>query len=85
MSSRATATSRIPADIECVLIGAWIGGISGLRRVMLAPALGDLFPGGPMVSFPRALAVWEMGAGQATDDRIPRTMVGFRSLPHHLL
>ena len=65
MSSRATATSRIPADIGCVLIGAWIGGTSGLRGVMLAPALGGLFPRGPMVSFPRALAVWQMGAGQA--------------------
>ena len=65
MSSRATATSRIPADIGCVLIGAWIGGTSGLRGVMLAPAPGGLLPGGPMVSFSRALAVWQMGAGQA--------------------
>lgn len=40
-----------------------IGAESGFRGILLACAVGGLVPGGPAVSFPLALVVWNMGAG----------------------
>ncbi|MGV6875075.1 hypothetical protein ACUSIJ_20585 [Pseudochelatococcus sp. B33] len=46
-------------------IGALLGAESGMSGVVLACLLGGLIPGGPMISFPIALVIWDMGAGQA--------------------
>lgn len=46
-------------------IGRIIGAESGWQGILLASVLGGLMPGGPMVTFPVALTVWQMGAGSA--------------------
>jgi uncharacterized membrane protein YraQ (UPF0718 family) len=51
----------IPAET----IGGLIGGESGVRGILLSCLLGGFVPGGPMISFPIALVIWQMGAGQA--------------------
>lgn len=45
------------------LIGAAIGGSSGIVGVLVASALGGLIPGGPIVMFPFAIVIAESGAG----------------------
>ncbi|RDC71966.1 hypothetical protein DLJ49_12800 [Rhodovulum sp. 12E13] len=46
-------------------IGPVIGPESGVRGILAATAFGAMMPGGPMVTFPIALLVWDMGAGKA--------------------
>jgi len=46
-------------------IGPSIGPESGLRGILIATAFGAILPGGPIVTFPIAFTVWEMGAGPA--------------------
>jgi hypothetical protein len=46
-------------------LAALIGRESGLAGILVATALGGLVPGGPMVSFPLALVIWQTGAGEA--------------------
>lgn len=45
------------------LIGEWIGAGSGWTGILIASLLGGLVPGGPVVSFPMAIAVSKAGAG----------------------
>jgi len=41
----------------------WIGGESGWTGIVIAGAIGAVMPGGPIVSFPIAIAVAQAGAG----------------------
>ena len=45
-------------------IGPAIGEDSGWRGILLATVFGAFVPGGPTVTFPLALTVWQMGAGR---------------------
>lgn len=54
-------TEVLPAE----QIGRIIGAESGFVGIVVASFLGGLMPGGPMVSFPIALVMWQMGAGPA--------------------
>lgn len=63
----ATLLARL---IPTSAIAPLIGNGSGLTGILIACALGGIVPGGPMVSFPLALVVWNMGAGEVQ-------MVGF--------
>jgi uncharacterized membrane protein YraQ (UPF0718 family) len=51
----------LPGDAVAALIGSE----SGVRGVMIAAFAGGLLPGGPMVSFPLAVALAGQGAGTA--------------------
>ncbi len=42
-----------------------LGRDTGFWGILLAGAIGGLMPGGPMLSFPLALVVWQSGAGEA--------------------
>jgi len=50
----------IPPEV----IASIIGGESGWRGIVISSLLGGLIPGGPMVSFPLAIVIWQMGAGE---------------------
>ncbi|WP_367196339.1 hypothetical protein [Amorphus sp. 3PC139-8] len=50
----------IPTDY----VSALIGHDSGFLGILLATVVGAVVPGGPMLSFPLALIVWQLGAGQ---------------------
>ncbi len=58
------AAAFIGELVPTQMIGAILGEESGIRGVFLACVLGGLIPGGPMISFPIAIVVWQMGAGQ---------------------
>lgn len=45
-------------------IGPLIGEDSGWHGILLGSVFGAFVPGGPMVTFPFALMVWQMGAGR---------------------
>lgn len=51
----------LPAD----LIGSFVGRESGFTGILFASVLGAFVPGGPMISFPIALTIWNTGAGEA--------------------
>jgi uncharacterized membrane protein YraQ (UPF0718 family) len=51
----------LPAEI----VSALLGRDSGLLGVIVASALGGFIPGGPMVAFPIAFAMFQMDAGRA--------------------
>lgn len=57
------AATLIGVLIPPHLIGAAIGGTSGVIGILVASALGGVIPGGPMVSFPIAIVIAENGAG----------------------
>lgn len=59
------AASFISELVPTEVIGAMLGKESGARGILLACLLGGLIPGGPMISFPIAIVIWDMGAGQA--------------------
>jgi uncharacterized membrane protein YraQ (UPF0718 family) len=59
------AASFISQLIPTEVIGRLIGAESGTRGMLLSCLLGGLVPGGPMISFPIALVIWQMGAGEA--------------------
>ena len=44
-------------------ISTWIGVESGLLGILIASLVGALLPSGPIVSFPVAIALMELGAG----------------------
>jgi len=46
-------------------VAALLGDGSGLTGMLLAALLGGFLPGGPMVAFPLAIALFRAGAGQA--------------------
>ncbi|MCL6709236.1 hypothetical protein M8R20_19805 [Pseudomonas sp. R2.Fl] len=58
------AASFISELVPTKVIGAILGAESGAKGVFLACILGGLIPGGPMISFPIAIVIWQMGAGQ---------------------
>lgn len=62
----AYVSTLVPSSVIAPLLGE----ASGWTGILLACVLGGMLPGGPMVSFPLALVVWHMGAGEAQ-------MVGF--------
>tara|TARA_R110002020_G_scaffold15611_35_gene55828 strand:- start:928 stop:1497 length:570 start_codon:yes stop_codon:yes gene_type:complete len=45
-------------------ISSWIGPDSGFQGILIACAVGAFIPGGPMLTFPLALVIWQLGAGQ---------------------
>ncbi|MHA1113354.1 MAG: hypothetical protein ACTSRY_02470 [Alphaproteobacteria bacterium] len=47
------------------LIAAWLGGTSGLTGILIATAIGAVLPGGPMVTFPVVIVLFNAGAGLA--------------------
>lgn len=57
------AAAYISDLIPTRAISALLGAESGARGIALACLLGGLVPGGPMVSFPLALVIWQTGAG----------------------
>jgi len=59
------AATIVARTIPPEVIGPLIGPESGFRGVIAGMAFGAILPGGPMVAFPLALMVWEMGAGRA--------------------
>ncbi len=44
-------------------IGPYIGGDSGLIGILIAAAVGAVMPSGPVISFPSAIALVQLGAG----------------------
>jgi len=46
-------------------VSSWIGADSGFAGILVASGLGAFVPGGPMLTFPLALVIWQLGAGQA--------------------
>ncbi|MCS0496549.1 hypothetical protein NVS89_15715 [Ancylobacter sp. MQZ15Z-1] len=56
--------SSIEHFVPTEAIGPVIGEGSGWKGILLASAFGAFVPGGPMVTFPLALTVWQMGAGR---------------------
>ncbi|WP_291295541.1 hypothetical protein [Elioraea sp.] len=54
-------TVLVPDRFAAILFGAE----TGLRGHLLATVVGALIPGGPFVSFPIVLALWNSGAGAA--------------------
>lgn len=47
------------------MVAGLLGDRSGAAGVLLAALLGGLMPGGPMVTFPVIITVWQAGAGTA--------------------
>jgi len=47
-------------------ISKWIGDESGFRGILIGSVAGSLTPGGPFVSMPIALSLWQKGAGIGT-------------------
>ena len=45
------------------LISSWIGSESGIIGVLIAAAVGVFVPSGPVISFPVAIALFNLGAG----------------------
>lgn len=45
-------------------VSSWIGPGSGFQGILIACAVGAFIPGGPMLTFPLALVIWQLGAGQ---------------------
>ena len=41
----------------------WLGADTGLQGIVIASVVGSLLPGGPMVSFPLAVVMFEAGVG----------------------
>lgn len=56
--------STIQRFVPTESIGPVIGEDSGWKGIVLATVFGAFVPGGPMVTFPLALTVWQMGAGR---------------------
>lgn len=64
---------RLPLALvaaECVgrllpeaLISTWLGAGSGLSGILIAAAVGTVLPGGPLLAFPLAIALFRAGAG----------------------
>ena len=44
-------------------IARWLGQETGLRGILLASLIGGMIPGGPIISFPIALALFKAGVG----------------------
>lgn len=59
------ASSFLAPLVPPSVIGPLIGPQSGGLGVVVASMLGGLIPGGPSVTFPIALVIWQMGAGKA--------------------
>lgn len=69
----ASLAPRLPFALlaaECIgrllprdLVATWIGIDSGLMGVAVAALAGALLPGGPMLAFPLAIALFRAGAG----------------------
>lgn len=57
------AASFLAQLVPSEAIGRLIGGTSGFAGILIASAVGGFIPGGPMVSFPIAVFLWELGAG----------------------
>lgn len=60
MLTAAFGNQIIPAGA----VGDAIGDGSGWRGILVAILIGAMMPGGPMIAFPMALALWQLGAGQ---------------------
>lgn len=45
-------------------VGPLIGPDSGVRGILIGTVFGAIVPGGPMVTFPIAMTLWDIGAGQ---------------------
>lgn len=58
------AASLLGRLIPTEYVSALIGHDSGFLGIVLATLVGAVVPGGPMLSFPLALIVWQLGAGQ---------------------
>ena len=58
----------------------WLGGDSGISGIIIAGLLGSILPGGPMVSFPLAVALFEAGAG---DPQMVALLTGWSVLAIH--
>lgn len=59
------AASFIAHLIPTEHVSTWIGRDSGFAGILIACAVGAFIPGGPMLTFPLALVIWQLGAGQA--------------------
>ena len=57
------AASFLAQIIPPKVIGNLMGDSSGLGGIVIASLLGGIIPGGPMVSFPIAIYLWDFGAG----------------------
>ncbi len=58
----------------------WLGADSGMGGIVIAGLLGSILPGGPMVSFPLAVALFEAGAG---DPQMVALLTGWSVLAIH--
>jgi len=45
------------------MMSVWLGRESGVTGILIAAALGALVPSGPIISFPVAIALMQLGAG----------------------
>lgn len=59
------ASSFLAPLVPTSSVGPLIGPDSGVPGVLLACVFGGMIPGGPSVTFPLALMIWQMGAGEA--------------------
>ncbi|MFC3229217.1 hypothetical protein ACFOGJ_18365 [Marinibaculum pumilum] len=59
------AASFLSQLLPKAVVAHWLGDSSGFGGILLAAVIGGLFPGGPMVSFPIVVAVYQAGAGSA--------------------
>ncbi len=57
------AASFLSQLLPKAAVAQLLGAQSGLPGILLAAIIGGLFPGGPMVSFPIVIAVYQAGAG----------------------
>ena len=51
------------ALVPNAMIARWLGQETGLGGILLASLVGGLIPGGPIISFPIALALFKAGVG----------------------
>lgn len=58
----------------------WIGGESGWTGIAIAAAIGAVMPGGPIVSFPIAIAVAQAGAGMP---QVVAFLTGWAAIAFH--
>ena len=57
------AAGFIAALLPQEYIIQWLGANSGFSGILIASLLGSVLPGGPMVSFPLAVVLFDAGAG----------------------
>ena len=59
------AAGFLGALLPQTLVAGLLGDSAGVEGILLGSLLGGLLPGGPMVTFPLIVTVWQAGAGTA--------------------